>query len=120
MRSEITHSNKPASPLRKTLQIVVGVLWSLFVAEMFLRIFAPVPMLPRYIRASDYGIRDNVPNATYEHNTPDYTITIRTNSKGIRADREIPYTKPKGVSASWSSETLLPWAPPSQSLFWRK
>jgi hypothetical protein len=84
-------------PLGKLWRIPVGVLWALVAAELFLRIFAPVPMLPRYVIATDFGIRGNQPNQTYTHRTPDYTVEIRTNSRGIRADEKIPYQKPPGV-----------------------
>jgi len=50
-------------------------------------------MLPRYVTAAPYGIRANMPNMTYTHTTAEYKIEIRTNSKGIRSDREIPYAK---------------------------
>lgn len=73
------------------------VLYVLFFGEVFLRIFSPVPMLPRYVCATDFGIRGNLPNASYWHTTAEYKINIRTNSKGIRSDREIPYEKPAGV-----------------------
>jgi len=66
-------------------------------AEFFLRVFAPVPMLPRYICAAEYGIRANEGNRAYWHRTPEYKVHIRTNSKGIRADKEIPYDKPEGT-----------------------
>lgn len=66
-------------------------------AELFLRIYAPVPMLPRYIASAEYGVRMNMPNQRYAHTTPDYQITIQTNSKGIRSDFEIPYEKPPGI-----------------------
>ena len=66
------------------------------IAELFLRIYAPVPMLPRYVSSAEYGVRMNTANQTYAHTTPDYRIVIRTNSKGIRSDVEIPYEKPRG------------------------
>lgn len=78
-------------------KILFGVAYFAAASEVFLRIFAPEPMLPRYVRATEYGIRGNEPNRSYWHTTPEYRINIRTNSKGIRADREIPYEKPDGV-----------------------
>ena len=53
-------------------------------------------MLPRYIASAEYGVRMNMPNQSYAHTTPDYEISIKTNSKGIRSDAEIPYEKPPG------------------------
>lgn len=66
-------------------------------AEVFIRVFAPEPILPRYVCATNYGIRGNEPNRNYWHTTPEYHINIQTNSKGIRAFEEIPYEKPAGV-----------------------
>lgn len=71
--------------------------WVLFAAEWFVRLLAPMPMLPRYVQAAPFGIRMNMPNRQYFHRTPDYTIQIRTNGKGIRADYEIPYEKQIGI-----------------------
>lgn len=85
---------------KKLLSILKGVFvvaYLLVFAEIYLRIFAPVPLLPRYICATNFGIRGNLPNFSYWHKTSEYKINIRTNSKGIRADREIPYAKPDGV-----------------------
>jgi hypothetical protein len=78
--------------------VIVGtVLYTLLAAEVFLRIMYPIPLIPRYVVASSLGIRGNQPNAVYWHVSPHYKIQMRTNSKGIRADREIPYEKPAGV-----------------------
>jgi hypothetical protein len=80
--------------IAKTLFVAA---YCLLAAEVFLRVFAPQSILPRYVRPTDYGIRGNEPNCSYWHVTPDYRINIRTNSKGIRADSEIPYEKPPGL-----------------------
>jgi hypothetical protein len=66
--------------------------------EIIVRVFFPQPMLPRYVTDSPYGIRVNMSNVSIWHRSPDYQINIRTNSHGIRADREIPYQKPSGVT----------------------
>jgi hypothetical protein len=81
----------------RLLRIGIAILWTLVAAEFFLRIFAPVPMLPRYVVATDYGIRGNQPSSVYTHSTPDYTVEIRTNAQGFRADHEIAIPKPPGV-----------------------
>jgi len=81
--------------LKLLAEVLLSVAYVLIGAEFFLRILAPVPMLPRYICAAEYGIRANEGNRTYWHKTPEYKVHIRTNSKGIRADREIPYDKPE-------------------------
>jgi hypothetical protein len=61
--------------------------------EVLLRIMAPVPMMPRYVTDTPYGVRGNMANRKYRHSTPEYNVLIQTNSKGIRANREIPYKK---------------------------
>ncbi|OPX90607.1 MAG: hypothetical protein A4E53_00911 [Pelotomaculum sp. PtaB.Bin104] len=81
----------------KILKIFFSVFYCLIGAEIFLRIIAPVPILPRRVCAASYGIRGNKPNQTYWQRTPETTVKLKTNSKGIRADREIPYEKPVGV-----------------------
>lgn len=63
-----------------------------------MRVMKPQPMLPRYVTAGDFGIRVNMPNKDYVHTTPDYTVHLHTNSKGIRAPKDIPYTKKEGVT----------------------
>ncbi len=78
-------------------KVLFGAVYAVAAAEVFLRLLAPQLMLPRYVCATDYGVRGNVPNGDYWHKAPEYRINIRTNSKGIRADREIPYEKPPGV-----------------------
>ncbi len=65
--------------------------------EALLRIFAPQLLLPRYVTASGFGIRVHCPNISIHHTTLDYRVSIRTNSMGIRADREFTYDKPEGV-----------------------
>lgn len=83
--------------LRRAGKIVFGMAYLLMGSKIFLRVFAPEPILPRYVCATSYGIRGNEPNRNYWHITPEYRINIQTNSKGIRADEEIPYQKPNGI-----------------------
>ena len=72
-------------------------LYSVIAAELYLRYLAPVPMLPRYVVATSYGVRANQPNVTYYHTTPECYVKMEINSNGIRSDREIPYTKRPGL-----------------------
>jgi hypothetical protein len=78
-------------------KIVIALVYAVLAGEAFMRIFSPQPMLPRYVSATDYGVRGNTPNRDYWHKTPEYRVQLRTNSRGIRADREIPYEKPPGI-----------------------
>jgi hypothetical protein len=72
-------------------------LYCLLLAEIILRVLKPVPMLPRHVCATAYGIRGNEPNKRYWHRTLDCKVQFQTNSKGIRSNREIPYEKPQGI-----------------------
>ena len=73
-------------------------IWVAIAGELFMRVMKPQPMLPRYVTAGDFGIRVNMPNKDYVHTTPDYKVYLHTNSKGIRAPKDIPYTKKEGVT----------------------
>ena len=85
-------------PSRKWwVRFAIGLAWTPIAAEVFLRIFAPVPMLPRYIQAGSHGVRTNMPSQTYRHQTPEYTVEIRTNSQGMRADQDFTPRKPDGT-----------------------
>jgi len=81
----------------RIVRIVSGVAYVLIAAEIFLRIFNPVAMLPRYVEPKYYGIRGNIGSMKYWHTTQDVKVQMRINSRGIRADYEIPYKKPMGV-----------------------
>jgi len=78
-------------------KVLVALIYGLAMGEVFMRIFAPQPMLPRYVCATEYGVRGNTPNGNYWHKASEYRINIRTNAKGLRADSEIPYEKPPGI-----------------------
>jgi len=78
-------------------KIIFSIVYCMVAGEIFLRVFDPVPMLPRYVCKTDYGIRGNAPNESYYHATPEYKIHIQTNSKGVRSGREIPYEKPDDI-----------------------
>ena len=72
--------------------------YTLLLAEGFLRVFNPMPVMPRYVSATDYGIRGNKPNAHYKHTTPDYSVEFNINEHGVRtSSTDLTYEKPKGV-----------------------
>ena len=79
------------------MRVLIGAIWIPVGGETFLRFLAPVPMLPRYIKAGPHGVRANMPNQTYRHQTPEYTAEIRINSQGMRADQEFAIAKPSGT-----------------------
>lgn len=81
-------------------QGVIGILvclYALVFGEVFVRELAPVPIIPRYVTGAPYGVRVGMPNMTFWQTTPETRVQVRTNSRGIRADREYPYEKPPGT-----------------------
>ena len=84
----------PRLPSRRWwMRLLLGVIWTPIAAEIFLRLFAPVPMLPRYIEAGPHGIRANMASQSYRHQTPEYTVHIKTNSQGLRGDKDFSIEK---------------------------
>ena len=74
--------------IKRVFVVLFAIAWTCVAAEFYLRIFRPVPMLPRYIQASSFGIRENIPDISYTHLTPEYVVELRINSQGIRDDRK--------------------------------
>ena len=68
--------------------------YTLAFAELFVRIFHPQALMPRYVTGTSWGVRGNIPNASYWHDTPDVHVQYRINSQGMRADREYPLQAP--------------------------
>lgn len=93
----------PAAPKprpRRWLALAKGVfavVWALLFFELFVRTFRPVPLMPRHVGRTAYGLRGNVPGMSYWQRTRDVQVNIRINARGIRADREIPYAKTPGM-----------------------
>jgi hypothetical protein len=82
------------SRIAKTLMLLAYL--ALF-GEVFIRFTNPQPLLPRYVSATDYGVRGNIPNASYWHLTPEVTVQMRINAAGMRSDREYEVAKPNGM-----------------------
>ncbi len=73
------------------LRGVIGlamIAYALVFGELFMRFMAPQAMLPRHVQAAPWGVRMNIPNAVYQHSTPDVAYQVRINGEGMRADRE--------------------------------
>ena len=69
--------------------------YTLLFSELYVRVFDPVILTPRYVVDSGYGVRGNWPGMTYSHYSAEYgDIPFSINSKGLRADSDIPYDKP--------------------------
>jgi hypothetical protein len=77
-------------------KVLIG-LYIIIAFEVLFRVFSPVPIIPRYVTGTPFGIRGNMPNMNYWHKSADFKINIRTNSRGIRSDEEIAYEKPEGL-----------------------
>jgi hypothetical protein len=86
-----------ASLTLRVLRVVALALYTLAFAEVFIRVFAPQPIVPRYVTGMPWGIRGNIPNAHYWHYTPEVEVEYRINSQGMRADAEYPVAKPAGT-----------------------
>ncbi len=69
----------------------------LLVLELGVRVLSPQMFLSSFATDSGFGIRFNAPDVRARHRTPDYDISIRTNSMGIRADRDYLFEKPDDV-----------------------
>lgn len=72
-------------------------LYVLAFGEAFVRVLAPVPVMPRYVTGAPYGVRMGMAHMRFQQTTEETRAEIRTNGRGIRADREIPYEKPAGT-----------------------
>ena len=73
------------------------VVYVLVVCEAYIRIVEPTEIVPRYVVAADWGVRMNKPSMTYHHTSDYYRVRFDINSKGVRANREIPYDKAADV-----------------------
>lgn len=69
-------------------------LYTLLMSEAYMRIVQPTKIQPRYVVGAEYGVRMNKPSMSYYHTGKEYRVRFAINSRGIRADREIPYEKP--------------------------
>lgn len=83
--------------IRKLPTLLAGLVIALLFGEAFVRIMAPQPLLPRNVTGSDWGIRQNVPGASYRQVTEDVDVGVRINSQGLRADRDYPMAPPAGT-----------------------
>jgi hypothetical protein len=82
---------------KSILNFALGTLYVLCVGEVFVRIFDPQPIVPRYVTGADYGIRTNIAGSRYRHFTPDVNVEYRINKAGFRSDVEYARDKPVGT-----------------------
>lgn len=84
--------------IKKILLCAFAIIWTLIAAETYLRVFAPVPMLPRFIEEGPHGIRRNIPGERYTHSSSEYRVDFSINQQGMRDPRDFEKPKPDGVS----------------------
>ena len=73
------------------------VVYTAVLAELFIRVVHPQPRFPRYISGTPWGVRGNIPNASYRHHSADVSVNFKINGQGMRADRDFPEQKPNGL-----------------------
>lgn len=82
---------------RRLILIAIAACYAMIFGEVFTRIFAPEPLLPRNVTGSSWGVRQNIPNATYRQSTRDDTVSVAINSQGMRADIDYAMTPQAGT-----------------------
>ena len=78
---------------RRTFIGIALLVYSVLLAEGFIRIFDPQAVMPRYITGTAWGVRGNIPNSHYWHHTPEVDVQYRINDQGLRANRDYPLQK---------------------------
>lgn len=77
--------------------LVLSVLFVLGAAEVFLRVFSPQSIVPRYVEVSEAGIRKNIGYVQGVMSTAEFRHRFTTNSQGFRGQREYARPKPAGL-----------------------
>jgi len=94
-------SNKRVSwryVLRAGISMIIGLAIAGLLTEGLARIFFDERILPRYVVDSGYGVRGTQANITTRHYVPgEYSVTVSTNSAGLRSTAEYSIAKPNGV-----------------------
>lgn len=83
--------------LKRLAQLIALAAYALVFLEVFIRLANPQVIEPRYTAAAPWGVRQNIPNARYVHQTPRKAIAFAINSQGMRDDREFAFPKPAGT-----------------------
>jgi len=93
----LTESSRWLRGVCTSLLVVAATTATLVAAEVGFRIVAPQSIVPRYVEASDYGIRKNIGNVRGMMMTSEYQHQFTTNSQGFRGSAEYRIPKPSGV-----------------------
>lgn len=88
-------SGRFLSPGKIALILLFSPIYILVFGELFMRLFAGVALMPRYVTGGDDGIRRNIPNSVYSQTSQEVDIEIRVNSQGLRADSDFSLEKPQ-------------------------
>ena len=84
--------------LFKLVSLGIGLVFAALFTELAVRlVVGEQAKFPRHVVEAPWGLRRNLPGATYRHKSADVTVWFRINQQGMRADREYPYQKPPGV-----------------------
>ena len=83
--------------LKKIITCLFATIWTVLAVECYLRVFAPVRMLPRFIEEGEHGVRRNIPGERYEHSSAEYRVEFSINEQGIRDPRVFTIPKPNDV-----------------------
>ncbi len=83
--------------VKRLAWILALTIYAALFLEAFIRLANPQVIEPRNTMAAPWGVRQNIPDARYRHQTPRKTITFAINSQGMRDDREFPVAKPPGT-----------------------
>lgn len=87
----------PLKSFAITIMRIMGlVAYTLIFSELFIRFFAPQPIMPRYVTAAPWGVRGNIPDSRYWQSSPEVHVEIRINHWGMRDDRNFSFEKPGG------------------------
>jgi len=89
-------SGRWLSPGKIALIVLCTPVYVIIFGEFFLRLFAGVALMPRYVTGGDDGIRRNIPNSVYGQTSREVDVEIRVNSQGMRADKDYSLEKPNG------------------------
>ena len=95
--SWIIHQKRLRNWFFNIILLMVSFIVALLIGELFLRLFNPQPIVPRYIEMSSYGIRKNIGNVRGEMITAEYQHRFNTNSQGFRGNVEYLKKKPENI-----------------------
>jgi hypothetical protein len=85
------------SIIAKVCLTIIFLIMVLAAGEMYLRLFSPRAIIPRYVEIAPYGIRKNIGNVKGEMITCEYRHKFNTNSQGFRGVKEYSADQHIGV-----------------------